>query len=74
MTNEMEVLMNSGAQIESNSQYKLHTMISKDNTYGYEISDMDLGEVIMEGDGYESEEDMFFSLTKLNEAMKCIFG
>lgn len=73
MTQEMEACMNTGAQIESDAPYKL-SIIQDADTVGYQIYDMASDELVIEGYDFESQEDMFRSLSELNDALKCIFG
>jgi len=43
-------------------------------TFGYQIIDTELNEVLLTGDGYESEELLITELSSLSEAFRGIFG
>jgi uncharacterized protein YegP (UPF0339 family) len=43
-------------------------------TSGYNVLNVDNGEIILSGDGYENEDLIITELSELNEALRSIFG
>jgi len=60
--------------VDPDSRFKLIKDAYEDGTYWYQIFDKQNDIVVLEGDGFETEEEMLKSLFELAEAFKGIFG
>lgn len=56
------------------NKYRLDRLHTKMCGWAYELIDVEKDEILLCGDGYETEEAMIIELSTLSEAFRAIFG